>query len=179
MKIKFVLLLLLASAFSFTNCVKAQKFPGLDKSPHDISYFKTSRGAAPNVKVIYGRPQLKGRTVEKLAPHNKVWRTGANEATEITFYNDVKFGGKRVKAGTYVLFTIPGAKEWTIILNNNLNVWGAFSYNETNDVARVKIPVTNATDTIEAFSIAFKAVDKGAHMVMGWGTIRIEVPVMM
>ncbi len=63
------------------------------------------------VKVVYSRPQLKGRSLDKLAPKDKVWRTGANEAAEITFYKDVTFGGKEVKAGTYTLFTIPTEEE--------------------------------------------------------------------
>ena len=179
MKTKFVFLLLVMAAFTLTTEVNAQKFQGLDKSPHDIAYYKTSRGAAPAVKVLYGRPQLKGRKMSTLAPNGKVWRTGANEASEITFYKDVKFGGKSVKAGTYTLFTIPGEKEWTVILNKDLNVWGAFSYKEANDAARVKVPVSKGQESVEAFSIAFKAVDKGAHLVLAWGTVRLEVPVTM
>ena len=99
---------------------EAQKFRGLDKSPLDVTYYRTSRNAAPDARVIYSRPQLKGRTVESLAPNGKVWRTGANESVEITFYNDTNFGGETIKAGTYSLFTIPGDKEWTIILNLSL-----------------------------------------------------------
>ena len=177
MKMKSVLLLALIVLFTMTHDANAQRFAGLDKSPHDISYFRTSRNAAPIVKVLYGRPQLKGRSIKTLAPHNKVWRTGANEATEVTFYKDVRFGDKSVKAGTYTLFTIPGEKEWTIVLNTDLNVWGAYSYNKGKDAARTTVPVTRGDDALEAFSIAFKAVDNGAHMILGWGTVRVAVPV--
>tara|TARA_R110002049_G_scaffold122465_3_gene277314 strand:- start:13163 stop:13588 length:426 start_codon:yes stop_codon:yes gene_type:complete len=115
-------------AFVFTMLlsvnINAQKFSGLDKSPLDIAYYKTDEKAPPMVKVIYSRPQLKGRALSKLAPNGKVWRTGANEATEIKFYQDTKFGGKPVEAGTYSLFTIPGETEWTIILNKDLDAWG-------------------------------------------------------
>ena len=152
--------------------VNAQKFSGLDKSPLDIAYYKTSRSAPPIAKVVYSRPQLKGRTLASLAPNGKVWRTGANESTEITFYNDVNFGGKSVKAGTYSLFTIPGDKEWTIILNSDLYTWGAYSYNEGKDIARIKVPVTKGKDALEAFSIAFS---KGS-LNMGWDTLRIAIP---
>ena len=150
----------------------AQKFAGLDKSPLDVAYFRTDRNATPMAKVIYSRPQLKDRAVSTLAPNGKVWRTGANEATEIKFYNDTKFGGKTVKAGTYSLYTIPGDSEWTIILSNDTDVWGAYNYKESNDVLRVMAPVSTG-DSLEAFSITF---DKD-HMYLGWGTIRVSVPI--
>ena len=151
---------------------EAQKFSGLDKSPLDVSYYKTSRNAPPIARVIYSRPQLKGRDANALTQKDKVWRTGANESTEITFYNDVNFGGKNVKAGTYSLFTIPGDKEWTIILNSDLHAWGSYSYKEENDVARVKASVSEGKDSTEAFSISFS----DGNMHMAWGTIRIAVP---
>ncbi|WP_298904997.1 DUF2911 domain-containing protein [uncultured Psychroserpens sp.] len=152
--------------------MNAQKFPGLDKSPLDIAYYKTSRSAPPIAKIVYSRPQLKGRSLASLAPDGKVWRTGANETTEITFYSDVNFGGKSVKAGTYSLFTIPGEKNWTVILNSDLYTWGAYSYNEGKDVARIEVPVTSGKDSLEAFSIAFS---KGS-LNLGWDTLRIAIP---
>jgi len=125
------------------------------------------------VKIVYSRPQLKGRSLEKLAPNGKVWRTGANEAPEITFYKDVKIGGETVKAGTYALFTIPGEKEWTVILNSDLNTWGSYFYKEENDIARFKTTVTKGDTSLEAFSITFD--DKAMHM--GWDTTRIALPI--
>ena len=113
-----------------------------------------------------------------MAKPGKVWRTGANEAPEITFYKDVKVAGGAVKAGTYSLFTIPGDGEWTVILNSKLNQWGAYSYDESADVARVKVATSNDGSSLEEFSIAFKEVEGGAHMVMGWDTLRVAVPIM-
>ena len=112
----------------------------------------------------------------ELAPSGKVWRTGANEAVEITFYQDMNVGGSPVKAGTYSLFTIPGDAEWTIILNSNLNQWGAYSYDKSSDVARFMAAASQDSNSLEAFSIAFKEVDNGVHMVMGWGTTRVALP---
>ncbi len=163
-------------AFAFvmllTTNVNAQKFSKLDKSPMDAAIYKTSRNSPAIAKVIYSRPQLKGRALSSLAPNGKVWRTGANEAATITLYNDMKIGGKSVSAGEYSLFTIPGEKEWTIILNKDVNVWGAYAYKEANDVVRVSAPVSSG-DSLEAFSIAFS---KDA-MNLGWGTTRVSVPV--
>lgn len=175
---KNLLPILFAFAILFTTGVSAQKFPGMDKSPADIASFPSSYKVADKaVKVTYSRPQLKGRSMSELAPAGKVWRTGANEAAEITFYKDVTFGGKSVKAGTYALFTIPGSGEWTVILNNNLNQWGAYSYDASADVVRVKVSARSGSDSLEAFSVAFKEVEEGTHMVMGWGTTRIATPI--
>lgn len=157
--------------------VHAQKFPELDPSPMDAatypSHYKVSE---KTIKVIYSRPQLKGRDVTRLAPYDEVWRTGANEATEITFYKPVKFGNTRIKAGSYSLFTIPGSKEWTIIISSDINVWGAYTYNQQNDVARIKVPVTYSKEILEAFSIVFEKSNTGADMFLGWSTFRVKVP---
>jgi hypothetical protein len=82
-----------------------------------------------NVKVTYGQPSKKGRVIfGDLVPYGEVWRTGANEATEITFSSDVVISGKTIKAGTYTLFTIPQKNTWTIILNSELKQWGSYGY---------------------------------------------------
>jgi len=157
----------------------AQKFAGLQKSPTDISYAKAERNAKPEIKVVYSRPQKKGREIfGNIVKYDKVWRTGADEATEIKFFQDVKMGDQTVKAGTYSLYTIPGKKEWTIILSTELDSWGAYTYDESKDAARIKI-TPSSDESLEVFSIAFKKVDKGYHMVMGWDTARVEVPFYM
>jgi hypothetical protein len=167
----------LAIALIFSTNSFAQDFGGLDKSPMDMATYPSSyRVSDKMVRVIYSRPQLKGRSMSELAPSGKVWRTGANEAVEITFYQDMNVGGTVVKAGTYSLFTIPGDSEWTVILNSNLNQWGAYSYDESADVARVMASTSKGSKSLEAFSIAFNEVDNGVHMVMGWGDVRVAVP---
>jgi hypothetical protein len=167
-------------ALVLTTSVSAQDFSGIDKSPMDMAAYPTDYKVSEKaVRIIYGRPQLKGRSMEELAPTGKVWRTGANEAPEITFYKDVKFGGKDVKAGTYSLFTIPGADEWTVILNKNLNQWGSYFYDEASDVARVTVPNGSDAASLEEFSIAFKDVNGGAQLVMGWDKTRVAVLITM
>ncbi|MCM5661577.1 DUF2911 domain-containing protein [Galbibacter mesophilus] len=175
---KSIIAMIFIAAFTFSTQVEAQKFSGLDKSPADIVYFKPEKNAPPMMKVIYSRPQLKGRTVgTDLAPYGSVWRTGANEATEIKFYQDVSLGGKPIPAGTYSLFTIPGKDKWTVIINKDVDVWGAYSYNEGNDVARIEVPAGSGNKSLEAFSIAFEPMDDGAKMIMGWDKLRVEVPI--
>ena len=167
-------------ALILTTAVSAQEFSGIDKSPMDMAAYPTDYKVSEKaVRIIYGRPQLKGRSMEELAPTGKVWRTGANEAPEITFYKDVKFGGKDIKAGTYSLFTIPGESEWTVILNKNLNQWGSYFYDEASDVARITVPNGSDAASLEEFSIAFKDVDGGVHLVMGWDKTRVAVPITM
>ncbi|WP_452228740.1 DUF2911 domain-containing protein [Lacinutrix sp. MEBiC02404] len=161
----------------FSLNTNAQDFAGLDKSPMDAAAFPTDyKNPDKLIKVVYSRPQLKERSLDKLAPNGKVWRTGANEAAEITLYTDMKLGSTLVKAGTYSLATIPGEKEWTIIINSDLNAWGSYFYKEANDVARITVPVTSSKKSIEAFSIAFKESDKGVDMFLGWDTTVVAVP---
>ena len=163
----------LACVMLLTINVNAQKFAKLDTSPLDAASFPASyKEPNKSIKVVYSRPQLKGRELSALAPNGKVWRTGANEAANLTLYKDMKIGGKPVKSGEYSLFTIPGDKEWTIILSKDINVWGAYTYNEANDVVRVTAPVSSG-ESLEAFSIAFG--DDGT-MHLGWGTTRVAVP---
>lgn len=166
----------LALTMAFTSNLRAQEFPGLDKSPMDLAIYP-GREAQKVVRVIYSRPQLKGRSLADLAPDGSVWRTGANECTEITFYRDVTFGGAEVPAGTYSLFSIPGASEWTLILNKNLNQWGAYSYDEGADLVRVKAAASTATESLEPFSMVFQEADNGVNLVLGWETTRVSVPI--
>ncbi|AUC85918.1 asparagine synthetase B [Polaribacter sp. ALD11] len=154
----------------------AQKWKKLDVSPMDASTFPDNwRESNKVLKVVYGRPQLKGRDLDKLAPIDKVWRTGANEAAEITFYKDVVFGGKEVKAGSYSLFTIPVAEgDWTVILSTAKNVWGHYTYKQEEDVVRVSGVVSNSDESIEAFSMMF---DEDMTLKMGWANTVVSVPI--
>src|SRR5579871_7074782 len=122
---------------------------GSRKSPHDTLTTK-------EITVTYGRPYKKGREIfGKLEPYGKVYRCGADEATQITFNKDVTFGGKPVKAGTYTLCAIPNADKWTVILNSKLGQWGAFSYDKykDQDVVHVDVPVKNLSTPVEQLTI--------------------------
>ncbi|CAI8172793.1 MAG: Uncharacterised protein [Polaribacter sp. SA4-10] len=156
--------------------LSAQKFKSLDKSPMDVAAFPSSYQISEKiVKVIYSRPQLKGRALAKLAPPEKVWRTGANEAAEITFYKDVIFGGKEVKSGTYSLFTIPSLNgDWTVIINSARNVWGSYYYKQDLDVVRVSAKTTKTEENIEAFSMIF---ENDMTLKMGWEKTVISVSI--
>lgn len=161
----------------FSENLTAQEFRELDTSPHDIVYFRTNKISPPKIKVLYGRPKKNGREIfGEVIPYGKIWRVGANEATEVVFYNDVVFGETEVKAGTYVLYAIPNQKEWTLILSSNTDVWGTYEYEEKYDVARTTARVSKA-EFLEAFSIGFKDKGKHVNMVLAWDTMRITAPI--
>ncbi len=174
---KSIVPLLFVVTLLFTVDLSAQKMPDIDKSPMDMAYLKSSRNAPPVARVIYSRPQKKDRDVfGSIVPYEKVWRTGANEAAEITFYEDVTFGGKAVGAGTYALFTIPGEKEWTVILNSELHQWGAYGYDASKDVLRATATSKTTSETVEAFTIVFEPSGDGGKMHMAWDTTHVVVP---
>lgn len=131
-----------------------------------------------NIKVEYCRPSRKGRVIfGELEPYGKVWRTGANEATEISFNKPVNFGGKPVEAGTYTLFTIPQKERWTVILNRELDQWGAFSYNEEKDALRVEVSAHNTPEVTEMFTIDFVDANNGVEMQLMWDQTKVAVPI--
>lgn len=170
---------------------EAQKMTGLDKSPMDMAYypdnFAHDRKFAPKligdspalVRVTYSRPAKKDREIfGKLIPYNEVWRAGANESTEIKFYQDVAILGKKVKAGTYSLFIIPNPNEWTFILNSDLDYWGAYSYNQANDIMRIVVPVKKSETVIENFSIQLtKGNENEAVLRLAWDTTLVELTI--
>jgi hypothetical protein len=175
MKKIILLVAVFALSIGFSNQAIAQNFKGLDKSPMDIASFPSNyRVSEKVIKIIYSRPQLKGRSLEKLAPLGKKWRTGANEATEVTFYKDVVFGGTAVKAGTYTMYAVPGKATWTVALSSQLNVWGVYFHKDENDVAKVTIPVKQTEENLDVFSIA---IDEDMTINMGWGSTLISIPV--
>lgn len=170
-------LLFIFSILLSLNTLEAQDFPKADVSAMDAVIVRTENGQS-FMRVIYSRPQKKGRDIfGELVPYGKVWRTGANEATEITFYKDVMFGNQNVEAGTYSFFSIPGQDEWTLILNKDINQWGAYNYDEKKDVARVKVKAKKTAANVETFSITSRKVEEGYHLLLGWDDTFIEVPI--
>lgn len=174
-------LFLLIFSILLSEAAVAQKFPPLDSSPSDVAYLRENgRKSAPVAKVVYGRPQKKGRTMlGGTEAFGKVWRLGANETTEIKLFRDVTFGDKVVKAGTYSLYAIPNATEWTIIFNSKLDTWGAYEYEEGKDVVRFNVPAGKTDAEVEAFTILFDEANGSGKSTMniGWENTLVKVPV--
>ncbi len=169
MKIKLFALALIA-AFSIGN-LQAQK-DSKEKPKSPPAKLETSIGGE-KVIVEYHQPSVRGRKIfGELVPYNKVWRTGANNATTITFSEDMKVNGKEIKAGTYSLFTIPGEKEWTFIFNSDSEQWGAYKYDEKKDVLRVtaKPEKHKMTETM-TFSSDLE------HLYLDWAEVRVPLKI--
>jgi hypothetical protein len=125
-----------------------------DKPASPKSEISGKVGAA-TVKITYCQPSARNRKIMGgLVPYGEVWRTGANEATTLEFDKPVKFEGKDLPAGKYSLFTIPGENEWTIILNKDSKQWGAYKYNDKDDVLRVTVKPTKTPAFVETFNIS-------------------------
>ena len=170
---------------AFTMQVSAQRLPSLDKSPMDMSYYPSGypvlkiqdKLTEPLVaRVIYSRPQKNGRSIfGELLEYGKVWRLGANEATEIEFYQNVKINGTKVKKGRYTMYCIPYADKWTLIINKETDVWG-LKYDAAKDVIRTDVPVEK-NSTTEALTILFAKSNKGADMLLYWDDVKTVLPI--
>jgi hypothetical protein len=163
-----IILSLLAAITLITSTSCAQGGGRQRNSPHDTV-------ATKNVTVTYGRPYKKGRVIfGELEKYGKVWRVGADEATQITFNQDSKFGGEPVAKGTYTLFAIPEENQWTIILNSQLGQWGAYSYekNKDKDVLKVKVPVNKLASVVEQLTIKAES----SALIISWDQTLVSVP---
>lgn len=162
------------------------KFPALDKSPMDMAYYPVNypvlkiqdKVTEPLVaRVIYSRPQKEGRTIfGGLVEYGKVWRFGANEATEMELYRDVKIRDKKLSKGRYSIFAIPSETKWTIIFNKDTDSWGAFKYDEKKDALRVDVPVQKNASPVNSFTILFAKSANGTDMLIGWDEAMVSVP---
>jgi hypothetical protein len=153
----------------------AQDVPAVRPSPLAIAAMKYKDAY---VKIVYSQPRKNGRTIfGELVPFGKVWRTGANEATEITVTRDISIHGTLLRAGTYSLFTIPNKDKWTFIINSELGLWGSYNYNQKLDVFRFDVPVQKAPNTFEAFTIQFEARNNVADILISWDNTQVLIPV--
>jgi hypothetical protein len=134
------------------------------------------------IEITYSRPLKNGRVlfgkdVGALAPYGKIWRTGANEATEITVNRNIMVSGKKLNAGSYTLYSIPNEFNWTIIFNSELNQWGAFTYNPQKDVLRVEVPITSSIKEMEIFTIGLTQSSEKIEMSLNWGKTSVTMPI--
>lgn len=144
--------LLMVSLLVATTSMGAQdlKLPALSPGAKFTQDF-----SAGTISVEYSRPSMRGREIfGGLVPYDKVWRTGANKATIITFSEDVMLEGNAVKAGTYSFYTVPGKDSWEIIVNSNTGNWGAFGYDKKDDVARFTVKPLSLPMRVETFTIS-------------------------
>jgi len=134
------------------------------------------------MELVYSRPSLDGRDVSALVNslNNGVWRTGANTNTIIAFNQNVMLGGKELKAGRYSLWTVPGDKQWKVILNSMTDKWGS-AYDSSGDVMNFMVPVTKTSNNVETFVINLTDFDKNAkdkgNIELAWGNLSVKMPI--
>lgn len=180
---------LLAVFQFFFICLLAQTstLPPVDKSPMDMSYYPANYPVQKisdkiteplAARVIYSRPQKAGRPIfGGLVKYGELWRLGANEATEIEFYKNVRIGGKKVNKGRYTLYAIASETYWTIILNKDTDTWGAFKYDAKKDIVRATASLQKTDTMIENLSMGFEKATGGFNLIIGWENIKATLPV--
>ena len=183
---KNTFLSLWASLISIAAFAQAD-LPEVDKSPMDMCYYPVQY---PNLKtqdkktelltarVIYSRPKKEGRQIfGGVVEYGKLWRLGANEATEIEFYRPVVIGNKKIVKGRYTLYAIVNEKSWTFIINKETDVWGSFKYSPAKDVARADVPVEQLKEPIESLVMNFEKDNQTIKLVVAWENVKVALPI--
>ncbi|MCE2707046.1 MAG: DUF2911 domain-containing protein [Bacteroidota bacterium] len=169
---KFFFLTLIANLFiSLSGLAQQLQMPQASPSAR-----LTQKVGLTDVVVDYSRPSTKGRKIfGELVPFGEVWRTGANGATIISFSTEVIVGGKKVPAGAYALYSIPGKSSWTMILSKNTKLWGAIGYNPQEDLIRFEATPSKTSRMYDSFEISFNNLtDSNADLSLKWEQTRVD-----
>ena len=170
---KAIILLLILS-------LPASLYAQLDIKPRPSPMAVAScRNKDTYLKITYCQPHKRGRTVfGTLVPFGQVWRTGANEATEIMLTRDVEINGVLLKAASYSIFSIPEKEKWTIIFNSDLGLWGAYNYNSKMDVLRIEVPTEELREVVyEAFTISLDSKNDKADLLFLWDKTKVKLSI--
>jgi hypothetical protein len=173
------LTLLTASLFFLFLAFDSSAQEAIVPRPSPLAIVST-RYKSTYFKLTYSQPHKRGRQVfGAMVPFGELWRTGANEATEITVTRNIQVNGTLLLAGTYSLFTIPGEKKWTIIINSEPGLWGSYNYNKARDVMRFDVPVQTIPGDLvyEAFTIQLNQKNETANLLLLWDKTRISIPI--
>ena len=165
-----------AAAFTFMLSTDAQSLK--TPAPSPTQTIKQDFGLS-SLEFNYSRPGIKGRKVfGDLVPFGKVWRTGANSATTITFGDDVTIGDTKIKAGKYGLLTIPGEKEWTIIISKSTSTTSPADYKQDEDIARVTAKPMTMKDKVESFTAQFANIKPNTcDLQLMWENTAVALPI--
>jgi len=184
---KRIIFFLAGALFISITTIAQSSLPAVDISPLDMSYYPLRY---PNLKaqdritepltarVIYSRPKKEGRTIfGGLVEYGKLWRLGANEATEIEFYIPVMIGGKKIAKGRYTLYAIVNEKSWTFIMNKETDIWGSFKYSQAKDVVRLDSPVQTLSEPAEYLAMFFEKENSTINLIVAWENIKVVLPI--
>ena len=184
---KSVITLALFTLFCTFSSNAQDKLPPLDKSPMDMSYFppnypmmkvQSNTKDALIARIIYSRPSKNGRVIfGGLLEYGKVWRVGANEATEIEFFKDVFVNKTKIKKGRYTLYAIPNQDKWTFMINKEIDTWGAFIYDAKKDVVKMEVPVDTSQESVEVCTAYFEKSNNGFNLNVLWDNVKAVLPI--
>jgi len=190
MKNILIICLLLLVGAETIDAQNKSKWPSLDKSPMDMIQYPdgvawrnylsgSDRNLSPKIKVLYSRPMKNDRDIfGSLVPYGKEWRLGANQATEVIFYQAVQVGDVMVPRGAYTMFATPEANAWTISFSSQRNIWGSKNRDLSKTVATIKFPTEKTQDMLESLSMVFQKVDEdNVNLVIGWDMTQVKVPI--
>ena len=164
-------------AIAFTTVAMAQMGGGKAK-PSPAASATCDLGGGKSIKTDYSSPRMRGRKIYgDLVPFDKVWRTGANEATTFVPSSDVEVGGKNVPAGSYTIFTVPTADQWKLIINKKTGEWGIPYKYESDELGRVDMKVCKLPSPVEDFTISYVKSGSGCTMHIDWETTRASVEI--
>lgn len=145
-------------------------------SPPGKAQFTFSDGK--KITIEYGRPFVKGRKIYGgLVPYDKVWRTGANEATTFVTEKDIDLGGTKIPQGSYTLFSLPSEAGWKLIINKQTGQWGT-DYDQSQDLTRIDAKKEALPQPVEQFTISFEPASADSTVLrLDWESTRVSVPV--
>lgn len=175
--VKWILIVLSILILIGVGAFQLMKYNTKKASPEETVVYE---GTDVTLSVYYNRPSKKGRVIfGDLVPYGEVWRTGANEPTTFMCNKDITFGGEKLKAGKYTLWTIPQETQWTIILNSKMYGWGVdFNSQPTRDplfdVLRINVPAYPKKEVVEQFTIEFIY---DVNMVLKWDQTEVLIPI--
>lgn len=166
---------------------------GEDKSPMDLAQYPSRSRLRnflkkeelaenePQVRVVYARPQKRGRKIfGELLKYGELWRLGANETTEITFFNDVTINGKAIKKGTYGIMATVHKDKWDVVIHKNIPSWGVANHDESKNVVSLTVPTEKTPKDLEALSVTYeKKGGNELHLIIGWEKTMVRVPIML
>ena len=169
------LAMLVAAGVALSAQKTTQVHPGKGGSPHVRSEW-TIDGA--NISIEYGRPSLKGRPEAQVMPPGKEWRTGADEATVLKTDKSLMFGSLMLAPGSYALYTVPGEKEWQLVVVKEIPSWG-IPYPQGKDLGRAPMTVTKNATPVEQLTISMQDTPTGGELRIDWGTQSARIPFMV
>lgn len=174
------------------STIANNEYANVDRSPMDITYYppsypeekmnNTNQPSTPVARIIYSRPHKKNRIIfsdseKSICQYGKLWRLGANEATEIEFFKPVIINNKNIPAGRYGMYCIPFKDKWILALNTNLYTWG-LDIQPEKDVIRIEVPVQKQQPSLEDFTIVLAPASYGADMLIAWDDVKTVLPLM-